>query len=79
MTSFAIIAFAALTVPGTLTVSGPALSLGNHPAECGTKPNSYVPGPHTDRHVYGTPIQPAVAGHAKYSHRKHAPKKRSSR
>jgi len=29
------------------------------------KPTSYVPHPHSNHHVYGTPIQPAILGHAK--------------
>ena len=73
MKPFSIIVLAACTF------SGPAVSLGSVPRECGTKPNSYVPAPYTNRHVYGAPIHPAIAGHAKYSHRKHAPKKPSSR
>jgi hypothetical protein len=43
------------------------------------KPNSYVPHPHTNQHVYGTPIQPAIMGRAKTPHpHHHAPKKPSS-
>jgi hypothetical protein len=42
------------------------------------KPNSYVPHPHTNHHVYGTPIQPAIIGRAKTPHHQHAPKKSSS-
>jgi hypothetical protein len=42
------------------------------------KPNSFVPHAHTNTHVYGAPIQPAIVGHAKTSHHKHTPKKRSS-
>jgi hypothetical protein len=39
------------------------------------KPNSYVPHPHSNSHVYGSPIQPAVLGRAKTPHHHHAPKK----
>ena len=48
------------------------------PSIAGDKPISYAPGPHTNQHVYGAPIQPAIVGHAKTSHRKPVPKKRSS-
>lgn len=40
-----------------------------------TKPSSFVPHPHTNNHVYGSPIQPAIVGHRKASHQKHVPKK----
>jgi hypothetical protein len=51
----------------------PALSV----ADANAKPSSFVPHPHTKNHVYGSPIQPAVVGHAKTSHHKSALKKRS--
>jgi len=60
------------TLEGLLSVAGAK------PTDSGAKPNSYVPHPHTNHHVYGAPIQPAIVGHAKTSHHKHAPKKRSS-
>jgi hypothetical protein len=63
----------AITVLAAVTLLQPALSV------AGDKPNSYVPHPHTNHHVYGAPIQPAIVGYAKTSHHKHAPKKRSSR
>jgi len=53
----------------------PALSVAG--ADANAKPSSFVPHPHTKTHVYGSPIQPAVVGHAKTSHHKSAPKKRS--
>ena len=60
--------FTAITVLTAIAFAGPAL--------CGTKPNSYVPR-HSQHHVYGTPIQAPIVGHAKISHRRHAPKKQS--
>jgi hypothetical protein len=73
MTRFAIAVLAAVAlVP-------PALSVAGEPTDAGAKPSSLVPHPHTHRHVYGAPIQPAIVGHAKTSHHKHTPKKRSSR
>jgi hypothetical protein len=69
----------AITVLACVTLMHPALSLaGNNPNDSGKKPNSYVPHPHTNHHVYGAPMQPAIVGHAKTSHHKHAPKKQSS-
>ncbi len=69
----------AITVLAALTLAQPALSVaGDKPAGSGAKTNSYVPHPHRTHHVYGAPIQPAIVGHAKTSHHKHAPKKRSS-
>jgi len=72
MTKFAI---AVLVV----TLVQPGLSMaGDKPTDSGKKPSSYVPHPHTNHHVYGAPIQPAILGHTKTSHHKQAPKKRSS-
>jgi hypothetical protein len=72
MTRFAIAVLAAVAL------GQPALSVaGDNPTNA--KPSSFVPHPHTHRHVYGAPIQPAIVGHAKTSHHKHTPKKRSSR
>jgi hypothetical protein len=69
----------AITVLAAVTLVQPALSVaGDTPADSGAKPSSFVPHPHTKHHVYGAPIQPAIAGHTKTSHHKHAPKKRSS-
>ena len=68
-----------IAVLSAVTLVQPALSVaGVNPTDCGAKPNSYVPHPHTHHHVYGAPIQPAIMGHAKTSHHKHAPKKQSS-
>jgi hypothetical protein len=65
MTKFAITVLAAVLVQPALSVAG-------------DKPSSFVPHTHTNHHVYGAPIEPALVGHAKTSHHKHAPKKRSS-
>jgi hypothetical protein len=72
MTKFAIIVLAAITLVQ------PALSVaGDKATDAREKPSSFVPHPHTNHHVYGAPIQPAIVGHAKTSHAKHAPKKRA--
>jgi hypothetical protein len=69
----------AITVLAVITLVQPALSgAGDKSTDSHAKPTSFVPHPHTNRHVYGTPIQPAIVGHAKTSHQKHTPKKRSS-
>jgi len=62
----------AITVLAAVALVQPALSV------AGEKPISYAPRPHTNQHVYGEPIEPAIVGHAKTSHYKPAPKKRSS-
>jgi hypothetical protein len=54
----------------------PALSVAGTDARA--KPSSFVPHPHSKTHIYGSPIQSAVVGHAKTSHHKSTPKKRSS-
>jgi hypothetical protein len=73
MTKLAVIVLAAVTLVQ------PAVSVaGDKPTDSRAKPNSFVPHPHTNQHVYGAPIQRAIVGHAKTSHHKHAPKKRSS-
>jgi hypothetical protein len=69
----------AITVLAAITLVQPVLSIaGDKSTDAPAKPNSFVPHPHTNQHVYGTPIQPAIVGHAKTSHLKHTPKKRSS-
>ena len=68
-----------LTVLAAITLVQPALSVaGDKSTDSRAKPNSFVPHPHTNQHVYGTPIQPPIVGHSKTSHQKHTPKKRSS-
>ncbi len=64
--AIAVITAAALVLPA-LSVAG---------TDASAKPTSFVPHPHTKTHVYGSPMQPVV-GHAKTSHHKSAPKKRS--
>ena len=67
----------AIAVLAAVAFAAPALLVGgDKPTDCGIKPNSYVPR-HSKHHVYGTPIQAPIVGHAKISHRKHAPKKQS--
>jgi hypothetical protein len=57
----------------------PALSVaGDKPTDSRAKPSSFVPHPHTNTHVYGAPIHPAIVGHSKVSQHKQGPKKRSS-
>jgi hypothetical protein len=71
MTKFVLIAVTAATLMlSAMSVAG-AASTDSRP-----KPSSFVPHSHTNTHVYGTPIQPAVVGHSKVSH-KQTPKKRS--
>jgi hypothetical protein len=68
----------AITVLIAVTLAQPAPSIaGGVPNGSSDKPNSYVPQPHTNQHVYGSPIGPAILGRAKTSHHPHAPKKRS--
>jgi hypothetical protein len=69
----------AITVLAAITLAGPTLSAaGSKPVNSGSKPSSYAPQPHTNRHVYGTPLQPPIVHHANTSHHKHAQKKRST-
>jgi hypothetical protein len=74
MKNFAIIALA------TVTLVQPAFSVaGDKSTDSRVKPNSFVPHPHTNSHVYGAPIQPAIVGHARTSHHKQTSKRRSSK
>jgi hypothetical protein len=72
MNKFAIIVLAAATVMQS------ALTFAGDKSDSTPKPSSFVPHPHTNTHVYGAPIQPAIVGHSKVSHHKQTPKKRSS-
>jgi hypothetical protein len=66
----------AIAVLAAIALLHPALSVaGVQSTNSAAKPSSFVPHPHTNHHVYGSPIGPAVAGHARTSHHKHAPKK----
>jgi hypothetical protein len=56
----------------------PALSVaGDKSTDSGAKPSSFVPHPHTNSHVYGTPIQPAIVRRPASRH-VHTPKRRTS-
>jgi hypothetical protein len=73
MKKFAIIALAAVTLmQSALSVAG------DKSTDSRAKPSSFVPHPHTNTHVYGAPIHPAIVGHSRVSHHKQTPKKRSS-
>jgi hypothetical protein len=73
MKKFTIIALA------TITFMQSALSVaGDKATDSRAKPSSFVPHPHTNTHVYGAPIHPAILGHSTISHHKLTPKKRSS-
>ena len=72
MWKFAITALAVFALlQSTPSVAGAA-------TDSHAKPSSFVSHPHTNNHVYGSPIQPAIVGHRNTSHQKHAPKKPTS-
>jgi hypothetical protein len=74
MKKFGVIVLATVTlVQSTFSVAGDKSS------DTRAKPNSFVPHPHTNSHVYGAPIQTAIVGHPRPSHHKQTPKKRSSK
>jgi hypothetical protein len=70
----------AIIVLATVTLVQPALSIAGYKST-GSRaaPTSFVPHSHTNSHVYGAPIQPAIVGHARTSHHKQTPKRRSSK
>lgn len=69
----------AIAVLAAVALVHPALSVADgRPTGSCAKPNSFVPRPHSTHHVYGAPIQPAIARHPKASHHKQAPKKKRS-
>jgi hypothetical protein len=73
MTRFVVIGLAAVALMQS------ALSLaGDKSTDSRAKPSSFVPHPHTNTHIYGAPIHPAIVGHSKVSHHNPTPKKRSS-
>ena len=72
MTKFAIAVLAAVTLVQ------PALSVAGDKSDSRAKPSSFVPHPHTNTHVYGSPIQSAVVGHSTTPRHKQTPKKRGS-
>ena len=67
----------AIIVLAAVTLTQSALA-GDKSTDVAAKPSSFVPHTHSNTHVYGTPIQPAVVGHSRSSHHKHAPNKQSS-
>lgn len=68
----------AVVVLAAITLAGPALSVAGDQTTTAPKPSSFVPHPHSSRHVYGSPIGAPIVGHAKTSHLKHAKKSPSS-
>jgi len=72
MTKYVVIVLAAATL------MQPALSAGAQSTDSRPTPSSFVPHPHSNTHVYGTPIQPPIVGHPKSSHHQQTPKKRSA-
>jgi hypothetical protein len=69
-----------ITVLAAVTLTQPALSVAvDKSTDSRSKPSSFVPHPHSNSHVYGAPIGPAAVGHARTSHHKQTPKKRSSK
>jgi hypothetical protein len=66
----------AIAVLAAIALMQPSLSVaGVQSTHSAAKPTSFVPHPHTNQHVYGSPIGPAIVGHSKTSHHRHAPKK----
>ena len=66
----------AMAVLAAIAFVQPASSIaGVQSTNSGAKPTSFVPHAHTNQHVYGSPIGPAILGRAKTSHHKHSPKK----
>ncbi len=69
----------ATLVVAAITLAEPALPVaGATAAAADSKPSSYVPQTGAHSHIYGTPIQPPILGHAKSSHHKHAQKQAST-
>ena len=70
MKAIAIAALAAIALAGSVSsVAGPP----QKPHK--SKPSSYAPQPHSNHHVYGTPIQPPILGHSKASRHEPVQKK----
>jgi hypothetical protein len=68
----------AITVLVAITFAGSTVSVASgEPTGSGSKPSSYAPQPHSNDHIYGAPIEPAIVGHAKASHHNHVQNKRS--
>jgi hypothetical protein len=61
-----------------LAASAPAFA-GVKPNDSHAPPSSFAPRPHTNQHVYGSPIEPQIVGPARPLQHKRAPTKRSAR
>jgi hypothetical protein len=61
-----------------LAASAPALAVVK-PTNSHAPPSSFAPRPHTNRHVYGSPIEPRIVGQAQPLEHKRAPTRRSTR
>jgi hypothetical protein len=69
----------AITVLAAITLAGSSVSVASgEPIDFGPKPSSFAPQPHSNDHIYGAPIEPAIVGHAKGSHRNHVQRKKRS-
>lgn len=69
----------ASAVLAAITLAGSTLAVaGGKPVDSGSKPSSYVSRPHTNRHVYGSPIEPPIVGRAAAPHHTHAHMKQST-
>lgn len=68
----------AIMVVAAITLAGPALPVAGATTAAASKPSSYVPQTGTHSHIYGTPIQPPILGHAKASHHKYTRKQTST-
>lgn len=65
----------AIAVIAAAALAGPSLCIAaDRSTGSGARTSSFVPR-HTNRHVYGAPIQPPIAGRTRTTHHKHAPKK----
>jgi hypothetical protein len=73
MTKYIVSALVAVTLMQSAVSVAGDMSTGSR-----AKPSSFVPHAHTNSHVYGAPIHPAIVGHSRVSHHKQTPKKRSS-
>ena len=65
-------------VLAAITLAGPPALAGGNPTDSAPKPSSYVSGSHSNRHVYGSPIEPRIVGRATATHHTHPHKKLSS-
>ena len=66
-------------VLAAIMLAGATLAVaGGNPTDSGSKPSSYVSRPHTNRHIYGSPIEPPIVGRAAAPHHTHASHKKQS-